>query len=49
MQELEEQGKTAMALVYSGKILGLIAVADTIKEDSVEAISELRKLILKQL
>ena len=49
MQELEEQGKTAMALVYSGKILGLIAVADTIKEDSVEAISELRKINLKTI
>ncbi len=47
MQGLEEQGKTVMALVYSGKILGLIAVADTLKEDSVEAISELRKMNLK--
>ena len=47
MQKLEEQGKTVMALVYAGKILGLIAVADTIKEDSVEAISELKKMNLK--
>ena len=49
MQELEEQGKTVMALVYSGKILGLIAVADALKEDSVEAISELRKMNLKTI
>ena len=43
MQDLEEQGKTVMALVYSGEILGIIAVADTLKEDSKEAISELNK------
>ncbi len=49
MQELEEQGKTVMALVYSGKILGLVAVADTIKEDSVKAISELKEINLKTI
>ena len=49
MQELEEQGKTVMVLVYSGKILGLIAVADTLKEDSIEAISELKKMNLKTI
>jgi len=43
MQDLEEQGKTVMALVYSGEVLGIIAVADTLKEDSKEAISELNK------
>ena len=46
MQELEEQGKTVMALVYSNKILGLIAVADTLKPESSESISELRKMRL---
>ena len=43
MQGLEEQGKTVMALVYAGEVLGIIAVADTLKEDSKEAISELNK------
>ncbi len=49
MQELENHGKTVMALVYSNKILGLIAVADTLKEDSAEAISELKKMELKTI
>ena len=44
MQELENQGKTVMALVYSGKVLGLIAVADTLKDDSKEAVQELNKM-----
>ncbi|MFA4953371.1 MAG: heavy metal translocating P-type ATPase, partial [Candidatus Pacearchaeota archaeon] len=43
MRELEEQGKTVMVLVYFGKVLGLIAVADSLKEDSVEAIRELNR------
>ncbi|MDP3758432.1 MAG: heavy metal translocating P-type ATPase, partial [Candidatus Daviesbacteria bacterium] len=47
MQELEEQGKTAMALVYADKILGLIAVADTLKDDSKEAVSELNRIGLR--
>src|SRR3989344_5506383 len=46
MQELENKGKTVMDLVYSNKVLGLIAVADTLKEDSKEAISELNKMNL---
>jgi len=49
MQELENHGKTAMALVYAGKISGIIAVADTIKDDSVEAISELNKMNFKTI
>ncbi len=47
MNSLEEQGKTVMALAESNKILGLIAVADEIKEDSPEAIRRLKKLRLK--
>ena len=49
MQELENHGKTVMALVYSNRILGLIAVADTLKEDSVGAISELKKMNFKTI
>ncbi len=41
-EKLAENGKTPMFFVYGGKLLGIIAVADTIKEDSPEAIRELR-------
>ncbi len=41
---LEEQGKTAMILANKSEILGIIAVADTIKETSKEAIQQLKNL-----
>jgi len=41
---LEEEGKTAMILSENKKVLGIIAVADEIKEDSPRAIRELKKL-----
>lgn len=44
---LEEQGKTVMILAERKKILGAIAVADEIKEDSPEAIRRLKQLGLK--
>jgi Cu+-exporting ATPase len=44
---LENQGKTVMILAVNKKILGLIAVADTLKEDSKIAITELKKIGLK--
>ncbi len=40
---LEEQGKTAMILAQSDKILGIVAVADTVKETSKEAVASLIK------
>ncbi len=40
--EFENQGKTTMIVVENKKILGVIAVADAIKEDSIEAIRQLR-------
>jgi len=39
----EKQGKTVMVLANKKEILGLIAVADTIKESSIEAIHMLEK------
>jgi Cu+-exporting ATPase len=42
--KLEEQGKTAMILANKKEILGIIAVADTVKETSKEAISSLKKM-----
>jgi Cu+-exporting ATPase len=44
MAELEIQGKTAMILAVSGKIVGIIALADTLKENSKEAVEKLHKM-----
>ncbi len=38
---LEQQGKTAMIVVIDGKVAGLVAVADTVKVGSEEAIRQL--------
>ena len=43
LEKLENQGKTAMILVSRGEVIGIIAVADTLKEYSKEAISFLKK------
>ncbi len=39
---LEQQGKTVMLVAIDGALAGLVAVADTIKDDSVEAIEQLQ-------
>ncbi|EKD99972.1 MAG: hypothetical protein ACD_22C00126G0003 [uncultured bacterium] len=44
LSRLEEQGKTAMILATKEAILGTIAVADTVKETSKEAVDRLKKL-----
>lgn len=44
MEELEGKGKTAMLASIDGKYAGLIAVADTIKESSLQAIKRLREM-----
>ena len=44
MTRLEEQGKTAMILATKEKIIGAIAVADTVKETSKEAVAKLKKM-----
>ncbi len=41
---LEEQGKTTVILCVDESIMGLIAIADTLKENSREAVSELHSL-----
>ena len=40
---LEEQGKTAMILATREGVLGVIAVADTVKENSHEAVEKLKR------
>ena len=42
--ELAGQGKTPIFFAKNQRVLGIIAVADTIKEDSAEAISELKNM-----
>lgn len=44
LETLEKEAKTVVAVAYGKKVLGLIAIADTLKEDAVEAIGKLRKL-----
>ena len=43
-RELSESGKTPLFFAKDGRFLGIIAVADTIKEDSPPAIKELRDM-----
>src|SRR3990167_5078815 len=44
MEKLENEGKTVMILAVGNEVAGMIAVADTVKETSVEAIKELRSM-----
>ncbi|MBO7124061.1 MAG: heavy metal translocating P-type ATPase [Treponema sp.] len=47
LDELSAQGKTPVLLAERNKLLGAVAVADTIKEDSPAAISQLKKMGLR--
>jgi len=44
VQRLELDGKTVMILAVDGSIAGVLAVADTLKENSALAMEELRKM-----
>lgn len=44
MEKLENDGKTAMLVSSNSEIAGIIAVADTLKEHSKEAVSELHRM-----
>ncbi|WP_057913591.1 heavy metal translocating P-type ATPase [Peribacillus muralis] len=44
MEELEAQGKTAMIASIEGEYAGIIAVADTLKDTSLEAITRLKAM-----
>lgn len=46
MEELEKQGKTAMLAAIDGRYAGIVAVADTIKDTSKEAIARLQDMDL---
>lgn len=43
IEKLEEQGKTAMILTSEKEVLGAVAVADTVKDTSREAVEALKK------
>ena len=44
IEDLARKGKTPVLFAKNGHILGIIAVADVIKDDSPEAIAELKKM-----
>jgi len=44
ISDLEDQGKTAMLMAVNGTIESILAVADTLKESSREAIAELQEM-----
>lgn len=47
LERLEQQGKTVMILAIDQKIAGFIALADTVREESKEAITQLKQLGLE--
>ncbi len=44
MDELSAQGKTPVLFAKGNKLIGMIAVADTIKDDTPQAVSELKNM-----
>lgn len=44
IQAFEHQGKTAMLVAKDNAVAGIIAVADTVKENSAEAVAQLKAL-----
>ncbi len=47
LTRLEEQAKTAMLVAVDGRAVGVVAVADTVKEGSAEAIGQMHALGLQ--
>ena len=47
MEKLESEGKTAMLIAVDHKLAGVVAVADTVKETSKEAIARMQALGLE--
>ncbi len=48
-QQLEKEGKTVVWVAYGGELIGIIAVADTVRPDAAQAISQLKKLGIEQI
>jgi Cd2+/Zn2+-exporting ATPase len=49
LERLERQGKTAVMLATQSEVLGLFAVADTVKQSSRQAIAELHALGIRTM
>lgn len=49
LEDLEEQGKTVVILGNTDRALGVIAVADTVRETSIQAVKELHDLGVRTL
>ncbi|SDT33055.1 Cu+-exporting ATPase [Paenibacillaceae bacterium GAS479] len=49
MEQLEAEGKTAMLVAIDGRYAGMLAVADTIRPSSAEAVNRLKKMGLRVL
>ncbi len=49
LETLERQGKTAILLMNEAAVLGIFAVADTVKETSREAVADLQALGVRTL
>ncbi len=47
VKRLQEEGKTAMYVAVDGEAAGVVAVADTIKEDSIQAIRVMQEMGLE--
>lgn len=47
--DLQEEAKTVMVVAVDGDVIGLVAVADTLKEDAVPAIEEIRRMGYKTI
>ena len=48
-QRLAEEGKTPLLFMEDGSLVGIIAVADTIKEDAKEAIAQLKGMGIRTI
>lgn len=49
IEKLENEGKTAMLVAIAGQPAGIVAVADTVKENSAEAIAELKRMGIRTM
>jgi Cd2+/Zn2+-exporting ATPase len=47
ISEFESEGKTALPVILDKQVIGIIAVADTVRKDSSEAVQRLRRLGIK--
>jgi Cu+-exporting ATPase len=49
LARLEQQGKTAVLVVYNELVMGVIAVADTLRQEVPEALRELKRMGVQEM